>query len=75
MPVLTPGKPFMSRDPVLLVENKLAAGAATFALTVLDQAGNVSASAQLRVTVKPAPPPQPTLEQPVSPLVRPIIQP
>lgn len=57
MPVLTPGKPFSSRDPVLLVENKLAAGAVTFALTVVDQDGNVSASAQLRVTVKPAPPP------------------
>jgi hypothetical protein len=59
MTVLTPGKPFSSRDPVLLVENKLAAGAATFALTVVDEAGNVSASAQLRVTVKPAPPPVP----------------
>jgi len=78
MPVLIPGRPFLSRDPVLLVENRLAPGAATFALTVLDEDGNVSAPAQLRVTVVRSAPPvppqppsrQPTLEQPVSPPVR-----
>lgn len=74
MPVLTPGTPFSSRDPLLLVENKLAAGVVTFTLTVVDQSGKVSAPAQLRVTVTP-PLHQPILEPPISGTTTRIIQP
>lgn len=54
MPVLKPGEPVASSSPLLQVENKLAPGAAVFALSVVDAAGRVSPPAQLRVTVREA---------------------
>jgi hypothetical protein len=53
MPVLTPGTPLATSKPMLLVENKLAAGSAVFTLVVADQDGNLSAPAQLKVTILP----------------------
>jgi hypothetical protein len=72
MPVLTAGKPLTTTNPVLVVENKFPAGVVTFALAVVDQFGNVSAPAQLRVTIRPVPdpvppPPPPVLHGPINP--------
>lgn len=55
MPVLTPGTPFVSADPVLEVEG-LAVGTHRFRLEVEDEAGNRSAAAERQVTVRPAAP-------------------
>lgn len=63
MPVLTPGQAFVTDQPQLLVENKLAPGVYRFQLVVLDEAQNASAVAELQVTIRPAPP-QPTPPQP-----------
>jgi hypothetical protein len=58
MSLLTANQPLSTTTPLLLVENKLAAGTFVFSLTVVDNSGNVSAPAQLRVTVAaPSSPP------------------
>jgi len=67
MPVLTQGAAVRSREPTLAVENKLDAGSWRFRLTVLDDAGNESAPAELVVRVQA--PATPT--GPVRPAVRP----
>lgn len=51
MPLLTPNAPFSSTTPLISVDNKLAPGVFLFSLMVVDNSGNVSAPAQLRVTV------------------------
>ncbi|MCC7283153.1 MAG: hypothetical protein IT556_12265 [Acetobacteraceae bacterium] len=74
MPVLAPGVAFRSRAPTLAVENTLEAGAWRFRLTVLDDAGNESAPAELVVQVRaperPGGPVRPDL--PVGGVVRPV---
>ncbi len=57
MPVLTKGVATRSRDPTLLVENKLEAGSWRFRLTVLDDTGLESNPAELVVRVVAPPPP------------------
>jgi hypothetical protein len=43
MPKLTPGVPLVTKEPVLLVENKLRAGEVLrFQLRVVDEDGNIS---------------------------------
>jgi hypothetical protein len=80
MPVLAPGTMVRSRTPTVLVENRLEAGNWRFRLTVVDDAGNESAPAELVVRVVapspsgPAGPVRPT--GPVRPIdprdVRPV---
>jgi hypothetical protein len=54
MTTLVAGRPFSSRVPTLVVDNKLAVGRHTFQLVVVDDDGNQSAPHQLVVTVNPA---------------------
>jgi len=67
MPVLTPGQPFASASPALLVENRLAPGSYRFELVVVDDSDNASVPAQLLVTVLNPPPPPPPPNQPPPP--------
>lgn len=67
MPVLTPNTPLASRTPQISVENRLAAGTYLFRLTVVDEAGNQSAPADLRVTLARVAGPGPTISGPVGP--------
>jgi hypothetical protein len=60
MTTLVPGTAFRSRDPRLVVENRLDPGISVFTLTVVDDQGNESAPVQLSVTVLRQPPPLPT---------------
>ena len=55
MPVLEPSKTFLSREPILLVENKLEPGRHLFELVCVDDAGNASKPAQIIVTVMTLP--------------------
>jgi hypothetical protein len=65
MTTLVPGTAFRSRDPKLVVENRLDPGISVFMLTVVDDQGNESAPVQLSVTVlRPAPPPLPPVPPP-----------
>jgi hypothetical protein len=65
MTTLVPGTAFRSRDPKLVVENRLDPGISVFTLTVLDDQGNESAPVQLSVTIlRPAPPPLPPVPPP-----------
>jgi hypothetical protein len=65
MPVLTAGQPLATPTPLLVVENKFPAGVVTIALAVVDDSGNVSTPAQLRITIRPAPDPVPPPPLPV----------
>lgn len=51
MPVLAPNTPFSSKTPQISVDNKLSGGTYLFRLTVVDDSGNQSAPADLRVMV------------------------
>lgn len=51
MPVLAVGKPVEQKDPVLLVENKLAAGKHRFTLVVINDKGVESEAVSLDVSV------------------------
>ena len=57
MTTLVPGTAFRSRDPRLVVENRLDPGISVFTLTVVDDQGNESAPVQLSVTILRQPPP------------------
>lgn len=52
MPVLVPGRAVRSREPRLLVENRLEPGTYVFRLTVLDAGRNESAPVELTVRVQ-----------------------
>jgi hypothetical protein len=62
MPVLDPGVPRPSREPTLLVENRLEPGSWRFRLTAVDDAGNVSDPADLVVRVVRRGPPVPPID-------------
>ena len=69
MTTLVAGTLFRSRDPTLMVENKLEPGAWIFRLVVVDNEGNESAPQDLtvsvgRVVVSPPPPP---ITRPIDP--------
>ena len=67
MTKLVAGKPFRSRSPTLVVDNKLGIGSYKFQLVVVDDEGNLSASHELVVTVRPVvTPPRPTPPTPPS---------
>jgi ferric-dicitrate binding protein FerR (iron transport regulator) len=71
MPVLTEGQVVRSREPNLVVENDLAAGAWRFQLVVVDQAGLESAPAELIVRVQrrgPIRPIDPDIVEPRRPI-------
>lgn len=68
MATLTPGKPVTVSQPVLLVENQLAAGRHRFQLVVIDDGGLESDPAELVVTVQPRRPVRPR-----DPITRPDI--
>ena len=72
MPILTPNTPFISKTPLISVDNKLAAGTFTFSLTVVDDSGNISAPAQLRVTVVKPITPDPSILPPELTTLSPI---
>lgn len=68
MPVLAAGTALRQRVPTVLVENRLEPGAWRFRLTVVDDAGNESAPAELVVQiVRPGTP-----VRPIDPPLRPI---
>lgn len=75
MPVLALNQPFESPRPNVVVENALAPGRHRFALTVIDDSGQESATDQVvievrRVIVEPVLPPvapPPVIVQPVAP--------
>jgi hypothetical protein len=77
MPIFTPGRPFDSERPSVLVENPLAIGRHRFALTVVDGDGNESQPDELllevrgRTIVTPFPGVLPPIATPTPPL-RPI---
>lgn len=77
MPIFTPGQPFDSERPSVLVENPLAIGRHRFALTVVDGDGNESQPDELllevrgRTIVTPLPGVLPPIATPTPPL-RPI---
>lgn len=54
MPVLAPNQPIEQREPVLVVQNRLAVGAHRFALVVVNERGVESAPDVLTVTVRRA---------------------
>jgi hypothetical protein len=62
MSLLTPNTPFISKTPLIRVDDKLTPGTLLFSLTVVDDSGNASAPAHLRVTV--ARPTQAAIELP-----------
>lgn len=68
MATLTPGKPVTASQPMLLVENQLAAGRHRFQLVVIDDGGLESDPAELVVTVQPRRP-----FRPREPITRPDI--
>lgn len=69
MPVLVPGQTVATREPRLLVENRLAPGSYVFRLSVLDEARNESAPVELTLRV------QRTIVDPLRPIVQPVIPP
>ena len=71
MPVLELNKPLEQREPVLVVQNRLAVGVHRFALVVVNDRGAESEPSLLSVTVRRVPvlPTGPVLVEPV--LVRP----
>jgi hypothetical protein len=52
MAILVPGEEFVSREPLLAIDNPLAPGASVFRLVVVDDDGNQSAPQELTVTVR-----------------------
>lgn len=85
MPVLAPNQPIEQREPVLVVQNRLATGAHRFALVVVNDRGVESAPDVLTVTVRravvvtpvdtriDAPVVRPPVAGPVSPVISPVI--
>jgi hypothetical protein len=64
MATLPPGQPVTVDQPVLLVENDLAAGQHRFQLVVVDDGGLESAPAELLVTVRRLVRPRDPIERP-----------
>lgn len=54
MPVLVPNQPLEQREPVLVVQNRLAVGVHRFALVVVNDRGAESEPSVLSVTVRRA---------------------
>lgn len=52
MATLVPGEEFVSREPLLPIENELPPGASVFRLVVVDDDGNHSAPQDLTVNVR-----------------------
>jgi hypothetical protein len=74
MPVLAPNQPIEQREPVLVVQNRLAPGLHRFSLVVVNERGVASAADLLTVRVRNAlviepvrPPVPPGVVQPVRP--------
>ncbi len=63
MVTLSPGKPFSTTEPKVVVENALPIGLHLFQLVVVDDSGNVSAPVELAVSVQKQVP-RPTPETP-----------
>lgn len=55
MPVLEPNQPLEQREPVLVVQNRLAAGVHRFALVVVNDRGAQSEPSVVSVTVRRVP--------------------
>jgi hypothetical protein len=78
MPVLAVNQPIEQREPLLVVQNRLAVGAHRFALVVVNDRGVESAPDVLTVTVRRAvvvTPVDPRIDTPVLTPVRPPVSP
>ena len=76
MPVLALNQPIEQREPVLVVQNRLAPGLHRFSLVVVNDRGVASQADLLTVTVRQAvvtDPVRPTVPSPVPPVV--VVQP
>jgi hypothetical protein len=77
VPVLTQGAALRSRQPTVLVENRLEAGSWRFRLTVVDDAGVESSPAELivRVVQRTVPPGPVVRPDPIVVRPQPVVEP